>query len=179
MPAQSTDDNDRLEREAVKWRKSLLFAFKFARQGAVRSLRLQRNLRIHWTAGTAVLVWNLCVRPSTVLVTVSILTIALVMSIELLNTAVEHLTDLATAGNYHELAKWAKDASAAAVLVSSVGAIAVAVLLLADTWPWHFLLLTRANLIGAAQSAVGIVLLIVWGVTSGLRQVERRKHHDN
>lgn len=177
MPPQRSDDNDKLEQETIKWRRSLLDAFKFAKQGAVRSLRLQRNLRIHWTAGMAVLVWNLCVRPSIVLVTLSVLTIALVMSIELLNTAVEHLTDLATAGNYHELAKWAKDASAGAVLVSSVGAVAVAVLLLVETWPWHFLLFTGENRIGAGESVVAVVLLIVWGLSSGFRKVARRRQH--
>lgn len=152
-----------LEREVVKWRKSLFSAFKFAKQGAIRSLRLQRNLRIHFAAGLAVLIWNLCVRPTSLVVTLSILTVAFVMSIELLNTAMEHLTDVATGGGYHELAKWAKDAAAAAVLISSLGAVAVAALLLGATWPWHFLLFSSRNWFGALESLIGIVLLLSWG----------------
>lgn len=47
---------------------------------------------------------------------------ALVLSLELLNTALEALTDLASPV-YHPLAKQAKDTAAAAVLVASLLAL--------------------------------------------------------
>jgi diacylglycerol kinase (ATP) len=50
---------------------------------------------------------------------------------ELFNTAMEFVVDLATR-EYHPLAKLAKDVSAGAVLVSSVGALLVGYLVLAD-----------------------------------------------
>lgn len=50
------------------------------------------------------------------------LCIALVLSLEALNTAVEHLTDLVSP-DYHPLAGKAKDVAAAAVLIAAMGAI--------------------------------------------------------
>jgi diacylglycerol kinase (ATP) len=45
---------------------------------------------------------------------------------ELLNTAVEAVVDLAIGEQYHDLAKIAKDCAAGAVLISSIGAMFVA-----------------------------------------------------
>ena len=53
-----------------------------------------------------------------------VLTIVVVFVVEMLNTAMEFVVDLVTT-EYHPLAKLAKDVSAGAVLVSSVGAVVV------------------------------------------------------
>jgi diacylglycerol kinase (ATP) len=45
---------------------------------------------------------------------------------ELLNTAIESVVDLTVKQSYHELAKIAKDCSAAAVLISALVALGVA-----------------------------------------------------
>jgi diacylglycerol kinase (ATP) len=55
------------------------------------------------------------------------LTISLVIITELINSGLEYAIDLVT-DDYHELAKAAKDVAAAAVLVSCVNAVFVAVL---------------------------------------------------
>ena len=47
-------------------------------------------------------------------------TIALVLTAELINTAVERLVDLAADGLYHPLARAAKDTAAGAVLMASI-----------------------------------------------------------
>jgi diacylglycerol kinase len=57
-----------------------------------------------------------------------VLTIALVLIVEAMNTALEAACDLASPG-YHPLVKRAKDVSAAAVLIAAVAAVAIAVLL--------------------------------------------------
>ena len=54
------------------------------------------------------------------------LTIALVMGMELLNTALESVVDLTVKNSYHELAKIAKDCAAGAVLVSAIASVLVA-----------------------------------------------------
>ncbi len=54
------------------------------------------------------------------------LTIALVLTFELLNTALESVVDLAVGDRYHELARIAKDCAAGAVLIASIGALFVA-----------------------------------------------------
>lgn len=58
------------------------------------------------------------------------LAIGLVLTAELLNTALEGLVDLVSPQD-HPLAKEAKDVAAAAVLVASLAALAVAVCVLA------------------------------------------------
>jgi diacylglycerol kinase (ATP) len=54
------------------------------------------------------------------------LTCALVMVLELLNTALESVVDLTVGQSYHELAKIAKDCAAGAVMVAAIAAILVA-----------------------------------------------------
>jgi diacylglycerol kinase len=58
-----------------------------------------------------------------------VLAVALVMTVELLNTALEAVVDLASP-ELHPLAKHAKDVAAAAVLIASAGAVAVGALVL-------------------------------------------------
>jgi diacylglycerol kinase len=57
-----------------------------------------------------------------------VLTIALVLVVESINTALEAVCDLVSPG-HHVLVKRAKDISAAAVLIAAVAAVAVALLL--------------------------------------------------
>lgn len=94
---------------------------RFALAGLRDVYTSQANFRIEvWAAlvalGTAV--W------SSAPVTPVGLACALVLVTELLNTAVEAVVDLASP-EVHPLARVAKDASAAAVLVASVGALIV------------------------------------------------------
>jgi diacylglycerol kinase (ATP) len=58
------------------------------------------------------------------------LTIALVLAMELINTAIESVVDLLVKQSYHELAKIAKDCAAGAVLVAALASVFVAGLLL-------------------------------------------------
>jgi diacylglycerol kinase (ATP) len=57
--------------------------------------------------------------------TVLALSIGIVLTAEFLNTALEHLVNLAADGQYHESARYAKDTAAAAVLCASVMASVV------------------------------------------------------
>jgi diacylglycerol kinase (ATP) len=66
---------------------------------------------------------------------VIILTCGVVLTLELINTALESVVDLAVEQTYHELAKIAKDCAAAAVLISALISLSVAVcLLLPPLW---------------------------------------------
>lgn len=86
----------------------------------------QPNLRLEVLIGLAATL--LAVWLGTGLVAV-ILSSALVLSLELLNSAVEALVDLISPGQ-HPLAGVAKDLSAAAVLVAALGAVFVGLLAL-------------------------------------------------
>lgn len=60
-----------------------------------------------------------------------VLTVGAVITLELVNTAIERAVDLVT-GEFHPLAKAAKDIAAAAVLVAAGLAVIIGVLLF---WP--------------------------------------------
>jgi diacylglycerol kinase (ATP) len=58
------------------------------------------------------------------------LTIALVLVLELLNTALEAVVDLAVGREFHQLAKITKDCAAGAVLIAAIAALLIASVLL-------------------------------------------------
>jgi undecaprenol kinase/diacylglycerol kinase (ATP) len=57
-----------------------------------------------------------------------VISIALVMAMEMVNTAIEAIVDLVSP-NYHPLAKVAKDVAAGCVLVTAIASVIVGVLL--------------------------------------------------
>jgi diacylglycerol kinase (ATP) len=121
----------RKRREPVKGQQGVPRSFEHAYRGLVYAVRTQRNMRIHVGIATLVLVASLLVEVSKLELTVLVLVILLVLITEMFNTALEFAVDLATK-EYHPLAKLAKDISAGAVLVSSIGAVLVGYLILAD-----------------------------------------------
>jgi diacylglycerol kinase (ATP) len=118
-------------RQRLKGQQGVPRSFELAYRGLVYAVRTQRNMRIHVIIATLVLVASLLVGVRKLELAVLVLVILLVLITELFNTALEFAVDLVTK-EYHPLAKLAKDVSAGAVLVSSVGAVLVGYLLLAD-----------------------------------------------
>lgn len=94
-------------------------SFGYALEGLRYAWRVQRNFRIEAYLGLFALLLALWlgVNPLPVL-----LFAALVLALELMNTALEALTDLVSPV-HHPLAKAAKDAAAAAVLLASLLAL--------------------------------------------------------
>ena len=112
--------------------KSLVKSFAFAFRGIAFCVRYERNMRIHITATVYVMLAVLCFYELTrTELCVLILTCAVVMGLEMLNTALEVLTDKASP-EYSTLARVAKDTAAGAVLISAVAAIAIGYFLLWD-----------------------------------------------
>ena len=100
-------------------------SFKFAFAGLTALVRTQPNAWVHVALAALALGLSLVLRLSPVEIAVVILTIGLVLTAEAVNTALESVCDLVSPG-YHPLVKKAKDLSAAAVLISAVAAIGVA-----------------------------------------------------
>ena len=103
-------------------------SFGYAAEGLVIMLRTQPNFWVHVLAAVLALALGVVLRLSPAELAIIVLTIALVMIVECLNTALETLCDLVSP-EYHPLVKRAKDVSAAAVLIGAVASIGVAVLL--------------------------------------------------
>lgn len=130
-------------------------SFNHAYRGVIYAIRTQRNMRFHVVAATVVLVLSLLVEVSAVELAALVIAIMLVLITEMINTALEFAVDLVTR-EYHPLAKLSKDVSAGAVLVTSVGAVLVGYLILADnlgplslrtletvrSWPGHLTLVS-------------------------------------
>ncbi|MBU6228237.1 MAG: diacylglycerol kinase family protein [Cyanobacteria bacterium REEB459] len=123
---------------ALSWQvaTNLLVSFKYAWQGISYAFRSQRNFRIHVVIGTLAVGLALGLGLSPVEVAIISLTCGAVMTMELINTALESVVDLTVQQTYHELAKIAKDCAAAAVLLSALTSIFVAVCLLVPPL-WH------------------------------------------
>ncbi|MEC4804388.1 MAG: diacylglycerol kinase family protein [Jaaginema sp. PMC 1079.18] len=109
---------------------NLFLSFKYAWAGVRYAFITQRNFRIHSIIGTLAIGIGLALQVSTVEMAIVSLTCALVMVLELLNTALESVVDLTVQQTYHELAKIAKDCAAGAVLISAIAAVLVASLIL-------------------------------------------------
>lgn len=148
---------------ADKGQQGVARSFNHAYRGMVYVVRTQRNMRFHVVVSAAVLITSLLVSVSKLELAALVVVILLVFITEMFNTAMEFAVDLVT-DEYHPLAKLAKDVSAGAVLVASVGAILVGYLILADNlgpfsletlqsirrWPGHLTLV-----------ALSLVVLVV------------------
>jgi diacylglycerol kinase (ATP) len=110
---------------------SIIQSFNYAFEGVIWTLRTQRNMRIHFAIATGVLVLAVAVGVTKIELVALLLAIAFVLIAEMVNTAIEAATDIATT-SFDPLAKLAKDLAAGAVLIASIAAIAVGYLVLAD-----------------------------------------------
>lgn len=113
---------------------SLFASFKYAASGIYFCLRTQRNMRIHVVAGFLAMGLGLWLRVPLVNLAIVAVVSSLVVTMEMLNTAIESAVDLYT-HRRHPLAKIAKDVAAAAVLISAINAVLVGVMILG---PWLY-----------------------------------------
>jgi diacylglycerol kinase len=104
-------------------RQGLLESFRNAGAG-IRAALSQRNMRIHVAAAVVVIAAGSLLGLTASEWTAVILCIASVLGLELLNTAIEAVVDLASP-EPHPLARKAKDAAAGAVLVAALASVAV------------------------------------------------------
>lgn len=103
-------------------------SFGYAFEGIYYTLRTQRNMRVHAGIGLVAAILGLWLGISTVEWAVLLVMMALVFSLEMMNTVIEAIVDLVT-GTYHPMAKIAKDVAAGAVLVAAIFAVGVGLFL--------------------------------------------------
>lgn len=124
----STTPTDAKRINTLSWRvaSNLFVSFRYAWAGVQYAFQTQRNFRIHVIVGLMAIGLSLVLHLSRIEVAIISLTIGAVLTMELLNTALESVVDLTVRQTYHELAKIAKDCAAGAVLISSLAAVFVA-----------------------------------------------------
>ncbi|MDX8364192.1 diacylglycerol kinase family protein [Cytobacillus sp. Hm23] len=112
------------DRNNNKFRNSLLFAINGIRHVASK----ERNFKIHINIAIIVLFLGLFVGLSPIEWVAIIITIGIMLSLEMVNTAIERTVDLIT-NDYHPLAKLAKDISAGAVLLFAIISVMIGILI--------------------------------------------------
>ena len=118
------------QRDAWRIAGDLPASFRYAAQGLAYGFVSQRNFRIHVGIGSVVFGLALWLQLPAIQLAVLVLTVAAVLVLELLNTAIESVVDLAIGRRFHPLARIAKDCAAAAVLVAAISSLLIALLLL-------------------------------------------------
>ena len=107
---------------------SFLARLRFAAAGILTALKSEHSLRFQILALTAVVIVLVIFRPEPVWWALVALASSAVISAELFNTALEHLADHLHP-ELHPAIRTVKDCAAGAVLVASLGAVAVAIAL--------------------------------------------------
>lgn len=106
-------------RNSPKKSDSLFITFRFAAHGILSAMRSERNMWIHLAISFLVIIVGLFLKTSAAEWALLVFAIALVITSELLNTALENLVDLISEER-NEKSRRAKDISAAAVLIATI-----------------------------------------------------------
>ncbi len=117
--------------DAKQEMKGLRHSFRYAIAGFFYCVNNERNMRIHLSVCAMLTVFSYYYGLSSSEFILFWIICGLVMVMEMINTAVEALVDLASPA-YHRLARIAKDISAGAVLLMAVVAVGVGIYLYLD-----------------------------------------------
>lgn len=102
-----------------KKNKKLINSFKCAIQGIIQAMKTERNVKIHITIMILVIISGIVFKIAKQEWITCIILFGLVISLELVNSAIETTVDIAMP-EINEKAKKAKDIAAGAVLVSAI-----------------------------------------------------------
>lgn len=108
--------------------RTLAQSFGYARDGVREALKLEPNFRIHVFMAIIFSLLGLFFGLTLVEWLLLLFAITFVITMELVNTVLEALVDLVSP-EIHKKAKYAKDVSAAAVMLSAFSAIIVGIIL--------------------------------------------------
>lgn len=103
----------------VKKNKNLYESFRHAYEGIIYVITRERNMHIHVSVATLVIIAGVLFQISYAEWLACLILIGSVLSLEMINTAIESVVDLITT-NENPIAKVAKDASAGAVLIMAI-----------------------------------------------------------
>lgn len=109
--------------------KKLLKSFSYALDGIYLAVKLDQNVRFHLVVSFFVLLLSFVLKISTTEFLFIIMAIFFVLISEMVNTAIEEMTNLIIK-EHHVSAKVAKDVAAGSVLLSAVFAVIVASIIL-------------------------------------------------
>ena len=94
-------------------------SFHYALQGLLNAVRSERNMRIHIAAAMLVITAGFFLKVSQTEWMILLMCIGFVISLELMNTALEYVCNAAVP-QFHPFIRHAKDMAAGAVLVAAI-----------------------------------------------------------
>ena len=130
----SQDNNQR------KWKnRDLVSSLEFALTGIFTAIKEERNMQKHALSAFLVVIAGFVFQVSAVEWLFLLLSVFLVVSFEIINSAIENVVDLASDYHFSMLAKNAKDMAAGAVLViSGFAVITGLIIFVPKIWDWIF-----------------------------------------
>lgn len=139
--------------------KKMVDSFNNAIDGVIYTVRTQRNMKIHMVVSVLVLIGCLFFDVSKIEFLILAITISMVISAELFNTAIESVVDMNT-NYYHPLAKIAKNVAAGAVIITAINAVVVGYVIFWDKLSnFSFILLHKIK--SSEPYTIFIVLVVV------------------
>lgn len=127
-------------------------------EGILHAAKTQRHMRYHFYTAILILITSFSIGISWSEVVVIITLSILVLSVEMLNSALETITDILFR-EYDERAKRIKDMAAGAVLITATGAAVIGFIILFE--PVKNFFYTGLNIAKHAESDVAVAALIV------------------
>ncbi len=121
---------DAYRRGALLVAKDFPSSLKYAVQGLIYAFSSQRNFRIQSCIGLLVLFLSIWLKLTFVNCAILFLTISTVLALELINTSIEAVVDLAIGKKFYRLARIAKDCAAASVLIGAFSSCFIALFIL-------------------------------------------------
>lgn len=115
----------------TKFLKSFTYAF-----AGIKVATKEQNFKFHMLAAILVVLAAALTGVTAMEWTILIVVIALVLSLEMINSSIERVVDLATE-EMHPLAKLAKDLAAGAVLVAAIASVIIGLIIFLPKW-FHF-----------------------------------------
>lgn len=117
-----------IKKEWVNFRNRFIYALN----GIIAAFRQERNLQIQGFVACLVLLFSFILHVPLYDFIIILCLIGIVLSLELINTAIESVVDLVTE-RYHPLAKLAKDVAAGAVLLFSIISVIIGLIIFIQT----------------------------------------------
>ncbi len=108
--------------------KKTIKSFKYAIEGIITAINKERNMKIHISIMILVIIMGIVLKISKIEWIICTILFGLVISLELVNTAIENTIDLITQEKDPK-AKIAKDTAAGAVLVSAISAAIIGLII--------------------------------------------------
>lgn len=153
------------DKELIK-PKNVFESLNCAIEGVIYAVKHQRHIRYFFAIAAVALLLSLILNLPEIEFVLFSLSIVILLFAEMVNTAIESTVDLVCGKSYHPIAKVAKDVSAGAVLISSIGVFIMGYIIFSKYMIGPLSFGLRAGSAYTAHIAVVALLIVLIGVVA-------------